>query len=187
MSNELISSRNTMCVCLVVAIVALLIAMVVWICYYFIAKHYNKKYQSLLIKPEKHVYSENAEKVTIVGSIIKNVFLAISGVLFYIALFISITSSPYTYFSEVKDVEKDNIVVTGYFKTEYRGTDQVTIAIIVKNESEKTVEHVDVKETYSSKSATTDKLLPNQEEIISVTLYGSENYNFKIENIEYLK
>lgn len=187
MSNELISSGNTIYVCFIVALIAILLGVMVWISYHFTTKYYNKKYQSLFLKTENHVYSEKAEKATDIGRIIRNVFFVVAGVLCYIMFFISLTCSPYTYFSEVNDVEKDNIVVTGYYKTEYYGTDQVTISLIVKNESEKTVEHVDVKETYSSKSATTDKLLPNQEEIISITLYGSENYNFEIENIEYLK
>ena len=88
---------------------------------------------------------------------------------------------------KVTNVENEGVAITAYYIVEYKGVDQKTVTVFVKNNSNKALESACIVENKTNEKSNVEYIEPGQEKIVSFEIYPEQNddYNFKIEDVKF--
>ena len=81
------------------------------------------------------------------------------------------------------DYENQNIRLNAYYTVSYSGTDQITITLYVKNNSEKSLKSATVMQKGTGSVAKITNLDAGEEKILSLNSYKGDEYEFEIQEI----
>lgn len=107
--------------------------------------------------------------------------------LMYVLLLSNSLGGTFSGVREVKDTQKDNVVVSAYYRIDYERVEQDTLTVFVKNNSDKVLDKAQISEKETGASAYVYTLEPGQEKIVSITVFPNDDdkYEFEISNVEF--
>ena len=108
---------------------------------------------------------------------------------FMLVIVVSDLVSPSTsYIREVSNSQSEGISVNAYYVTTYHQSDQSTISIYVKNNSNKILKSAKITEKDSNSSEYICYLNPGEEKIVSLEVYNNnynKDFNFNIDEVTF--
>lgn len=108
-------------------------------------------------------------------------------IFYFLTVFASCIGGKVDTLHKVTNVENEGVVITAYYIVEYKGVDQKTVTVFVKNNSNKALESACIVENKTNEKSNVEYIEPGQEKIVSFEIYPEQNddYNFKIEDVKF--
>ncbi len=82
----------------------------------------------------------------------------------------------------------ESVYATAYYVIEYKNSEEVTLTVFIKNDSDKTLKSATVEEQKSSKTARVEAIKPKEEKMVNLIvnpLKDEESYKFELLNMEF--
>ncbi len=85
------------------------------------------------------------------------------------------------------EYQEQGVNITAYYDITYKNSDQKTLSVFVKNNSGKRIQSLVVKQKGTSNKSTLYNVDPGQEKIVTIDSYTNSNYEFEIEDIQFIE
>lgn len=180
---------------------------------YFIARKISKKYEKNIHDKEQKMdllddeyekeeseekldvlrqKSDKANKVHNISNTIIDVSWHVLIVIWAIAVLVLVIESS-SISPKVSDLTKINnettntVIPTAYYVIDYKYADKVTLVVFIKNNSNKTIDNLVLREENTSTDSVVEYLEPGEEKFVSIEVFPTANdeYNFEIEEVNY--